>query len=462
MKIPSNVMLRKIVLKTIGSTYIYNSDFDEITKIGSLNITTSQINESINSFQNMSVLQRKCAPSTDEMLVKEILNRQISQLTLQVTQGCNLRCSYCPYSQENTFTRSHNNSLNMTVETARESILFYAQHSRDCNNKNIAFYGGEPIFNFKLIKEAVEFGNKMFGENVSYHMTTNATLLTRNILEFLDTNDFRLMISIDGPENINDRNRKFSNGHLGVFKRVIDKIELIKKDYPCLYRYLSINMVLTPDNTFTEYQDFIQSNMYIFKDIGVNASIVSEIGLDISYSQSEIFIEEYKYFQFLVLIDIFTEIEFPHQYLVLMKNYKNDLLTFLRKFQLYSGIPHKGKINTTGQCIPLKTRMFVSVDGDLHPCEKVMENHSTELGSVYTDIDHNKVNQLYRFNSSFYEKCENCFALNYCSNCIALCSDKDLCNYDGYGESCGYIKNNLVNNLATVCIIRELSTRGLL
>ncbi|UPU39435.1 hypothetical protein MX850_01145 [Erysipelothrix sp. Poltava] len=138
-----------------------------------------------------------------------------------------------------------------------------------------------PFLILSLIKEAVEFGNKMFGENVSYHMTTNATLLTRNILEFLDTNDFRLMISIDGPENINDRNRKFSNGHLGVFKRVIDKIELIKKDYPCLYRYLSINMVLTPDNTFTEYQDFIQSNMYIFKDIGVNASIVSEIGLDI-------------------------------------------------------------------------------------------------------------------------------------------------------------------------------------
>ncbi|MFR9286073.1 MAG: radical SAM protein [[Clostridium] scindens] len=72
------------------------------------------------------------------------------QLTLQVTQQCNLRCEYCAYSglYEN---RTHANK-NMDFDTAKKAIDFFLNHSRDSKQITFGFYGGEPLLMFKLIK----------------------------------------------------------------------------------------------------------------------------------------------------------------------------------------------------------------------------------------------------------------------------------------------------------------------
>ena len=112
-------------------------------------------------------------------LSEHLLARGLEKMTLQVTQNCNLRCKYCIYSEvSNLSQRSHNENA-MSFETAKNAIDFFGVHSRDKKQVAIGFYGGEPLLEFQLIKDAVSYAKKIFeGKDLSFHITTNATLMT--------------------------------------------------------------------------------------------------------------------------------------------------------------------------------------------------------------------------------------------------------------------------------------------
>jgi uncharacterized protein len=80
-------------------------------------------------------------------------------------------------------------------------------------------------------------------------MTTNGTLLTTEIIRFLQDHNISLIISLDGPKEINDKNRVFANG-LGTFETVMKQIELVKKIAPDYFKNLKICMVIDPMNNF--------------------------------------------------------------------------------------------------------------------------------------------------------------------------------------------------------------------
>ena len=158
-------------------------------------------------------------PATD--FVEDLTTRKAGTLVLQITQNCNLRCSYCPYSQSSEKHRHHTNQ-NMSWETAKKAVDFYYDKSIDADTANISFYGGEPLLQFSLMKAVVAYSKKKFeGKKCVFSITTNATLLTKEIADFLITNEFRLAISLDGDKESNDRNRKFVSQKGSVFEKVI-------------------------------------------------------------------------------------------------------------------------------------------------------------------------------------------------------------------------------------------------
>ena len=101
----------------------------------------------------------------------------------------------------------------MSLETAKKAILFYREHSRDKDRAIIGFYGGEPLLAFPLIVESVKYAEEIFaGVDISFNITTNATLLTDEIIDFLLDHHFKLTFSLDGPNEVQDKNRIFANG----------------------------------------------------------------------------------------------------------------------------------------------------------------------------------------------------------------------------------------------------------
>ena len=139
---------------------------------------------------------------------KESNGMNLCALTLMVSQECNMRCAYC-YGD----CGEYNNKGMMTSETAIKAIDYLVENTKE-DKLAIAFLGGEPVLNFSLIKEVVEYCSKISSESnkkFSYTITTNGTLLNDEIEKFLIDNNIKTQISIDGTKNNHDRMRYFKH-----------------------------------------------------------------------------------------------------------------------------------------------------------------------------------------------------------------------------------------------------------
>lgn len=132
----------------------------------------------------------------------------ITRGTLNLTQACNLACSYC-------FTGGKS-SKKMTFNLAKKIVDLFLFNAKKGNRKEIevAFWGGEPLLEWDLIKDIIHYGESVKnGITVRFGGTTNGTLLTEEKLKFFDDHGgIAFMISLDGTQESHDRFRTFHNG----------------------------------------------------------------------------------------------------------------------------------------------------------------------------------------------------------------------------------------------------------
>jgi uncharacterized protein len=167
-------------------------------------------------------------PSPERPAVK-ISNFPLTTIVLNVNTGCNLSCSYC-YKED---LDTPSNSRRMAFDTAVRSIDLLLQESPDRDSYNIVFFGGEPLSNMALIRQVVAHAEPRFaalGKEVGFTLTTNATLLTEEIVDFLDAHRFGLTVSMDGPKALHDRNRKTVGGK-GSYEIVAAKARMLLSRY---------------------------------------------------------------------------------------------------------------------------------------------------------------------------------------------------------------------------------------
>src|SRR5262249_36937741 len=71
------------------------------------------------------------------------------------------------------------------------------------------------LLNFPVLKKTIDYARRRaaeVGKEVDFSLTTNATLLKPEIIEFLAENHVGVTISIDGPREVQDKFRVFNNG----------------------------------------------------------------------------------------------------------------------------------------------------------------------------------------------------------------------------------------------------------
>jgi uncharacterized protein len=121
----------------------------------------------------------------------------------------------------------------MSREVMRKAVDFAIANSGDVEELSIGFFGGEPLLNFPVIQEAVGYARNQahrLKKQVTFSMSTNATLLTRPIMQFLHREDFSLLFSLDGPESIHDRMRKDWKGR-GTHARALRNIQTFANQF---------------------------------------------------------------------------------------------------------------------------------------------------------------------------------------------------------------------------------------
>ena len=139
-----------------------------------------------------------------------------------LTQSCNLRCVYC-YGEGG----EYGHKGNMEEKTAFQAVDWLIDQSGKAKKIHIGFFGGEPFLNFPLMQKIVDYARKRtheVGKKVDFHATTNGTLLDEKQINFIQDQDISVMISFDGPEEIQDAQRAFAGGK-GSYNFIVPKIK---------------------------------------------------------------------------------------------------------------------------------------------------------------------------------------------------------------------------------------------
>ena len=103
----------------------------------------------------------------------------------------------------------------MPTEVALNAIDFLLENSFDRERVEVDFFGGEPLLNLPVVREAVEYGEKQAakqGKEIRFTLTTNGLLLDEETAHYLNEKMFNLVLSLDGRSGTNDRMRVALDG----------------------------------------------------------------------------------------------------------------------------------------------------------------------------------------------------------------------------------------------------------
>ncbi|HTK27960.1 MAG TPA: quinohemoprotein amine dehydrogenase maturation protein [Vicinamibacterales bacterium] len=156
----------------------------------------------------------------------------LNTMVLNVTNQCNLACTYCyEYGEDKIVDTAHGKQPKfMSEETARQSVEFLLRESGP--TAHVTFFGGETLLNFPVLKATIAYARRRAaeaGKTIDFSLTTNATLLRPEIIEFLAEEQIGVTVSIDGPRELQDRFRVFHNG-AGSYDVAAPKIkELLRR-----------------------------------------------------------------------------------------------------------------------------------------------------------------------------------------------------------------------------------------
>lgn len=388
------------------------------------------------------------------MYLPYMLRHKLTQVILQVTQNCNLRCEYCIYSGE--YKQREHSQKTMNWDIAKKGIDYLISHSRDSDIVSLAFYGGEPFLNFELIKKCTEYFIQVVqGKEYRINITTNGTLLNDEINKYLVHNKVRLAFSLDGPEEIHDKHRKYAYTGNGSFKTLIENVKKLRSNYPEYYkRYVRFNSVIDIENGFNCLNEYV-SNDEIFNDKLFNATIITT---DYSMKQRETsyeFTSERNYEYFKVMLAKAGKLDKKHISKLLFSEFEELGRERIDNLDHRTKFPEKG--HHSGPCIPGAKRLFINAEGYLYPCERVSENSEVaKIGHIDNGVDLVKAEQILNVERYSSDLCKICWAYKYCLVCIKQMDALSEVSLELLKKRCINIRKTIENRLKDYCVMKEI------
>ena len=428
------------ILKT--SDVLYNS-LSSILKYG-LQITDSfsdeikqqLINLSNEGYLKENPIQRIVSPY--HRFYKSFLYGKMSSLVLEVTQQCNFRCEYCDYSSHEFFNRNHN-IKDMSIDMAKRAIDIYFENSIYENIKSFAFYGGEPLLVYQLIKQCVQYiQTKVDNNETIYRITTNGSLLTEEMVQFFSENNFLITISLDGPPYYHNKNRKFSCNSIGTFQLVYQKLKMI---HELQYKYpLSININAVWDGSLPKK---------VIEDYFMNDPIIGNYPFEINEMSSSDLNTYFAIEEDDILIDGNNKLKriLTNKFLKKNNTARNEenkhLLDMLKVHTSLSEEYHP-----SGMCIAGQKNLYVTADGDFFPCEKFSTNCKyAQIGTITEGFDCTQINKLLNLGQITEEECKKCWAVRLCSICALGANGGEVLSREAKLSYCTLQKQNILQDL---------------
>ncbi|BAW29321.1 radical SAM additional 4Fe4S-binding domain protein [Methanosarcina thermophila] len=338
-------------------------------------------------------------------------------LTIAPTLNCNLNCRYC-YEEKS--------PKRMNEKTIEALKVFFRKTLDETETKSISvdWYGGEPLLEYNSIIELSKSFQKDCNERGCKYrssMTTNGTLLTKDVLSSLTTHGVSMIqVTLDGTKDAHDRNRPFSNSNKSSFEAIIKNLEDAVGEV-----VLAIRMNADKDNMaqiLDQLKDFqsrgwLTGNSKFFpyiapiRNISKNCNLLPSKCLTVDY------------------FDVFT----------LFISRLKELGLKLQRSEIH-GYPMP--VNSNCGAVSLNSYV-VNPDGLLFKCGLTIDNPAEKVGSIFEPIclSNPALTKWLSYDPFQREECLDCIAL---PTCLSGCPKANISNDNSAThDHCSFLKNNL-------------------
>lgn len=331
---------------------------------------------------------------------------RITMFTIEMTQQCNLRCTYCCYSGNYRDRRAHN-AKEISYENLQKTIEYILGHyDNGADEITICFYGGEALLARKKIEWVIDELRPVLKDKVRFSFSTNGLLLTENTIDWLvNMPNVFVNVTIDGNKYMHDAHRQTVSGG-GSYDAIVKNLCFFKAKYPDFYkdnvRFLSTvyswNDVLKlaeiwDEEPATEGHYPIHIS-HIIPDFDDETRTYDTWEVKNRFYRQAF--EEYKRGNRGILSGCF-------QKLIDIVDNRNYLKL---KSELNIQTCYQGLFST-----------FINVDGDLYACEKFCG--ALMVGNVREGLDENKTfSLLQQFTERNNHLCSTCWAQRFCRMCM--------------------------------------------
>lgn len=329
-----------------------------------------------------------------EQFADRMVASPVKAMCLHIAHDCNLRCKYC-FASTGDFGEGRRL---LDFETGKKAIDFLIEKSTGRRNLELDFFGGEPLMNFEVVKQIVEYARsleKEYNKNFRFTITTNGMLLDDAKIDYINKEMSNVVLSIDGRREVNDRMRPCVNGS-GSYDIILDKYKrLVEKRGHDQY-YVR--------GTFTKHNlDFAADVLDLYEQ-GFDQLSVEPV---VSKPEEEYAITEQDF------PAIFAEYEKLAKELVKIKKAGKAINFFHFMLDLDQG---PCAIKRLRGCGCGNEYVAVTPDGDIYPCHQFVGMKEWKMGNLHDSTFDFKMKDYFS-QTTVYNKtdCKDCWAKFYCS-----------------------------------------------
>lgn len=321
---------------------------------------------------------------------------EIETIVVNCTECCNLKCKYC-YVHEGTYNSDYSM---MNDEVYLQLIKNYFILNKN-GVKVIHFFGGEPLIGFKQIEKfCEELTGLCLGQGVTppvYTMTTNGTLITREMADFFEKYKFKICISLDGPKEINDKER-ISDSIESVYDVVREKMEL--------FRNREVTVACEATLAMAQLSQMSREDLWNYFDF-FNTLPISFVAIFIAKETMSV---EDGVFE--LNVQRFYEAYIDYVLESILNNKK--IICYSNIVAMIQNVMMGGNYHVCGAG---HRQIFLNAAGDVYPCQMFYSARSEKMGNIYNVKELMRVVDKRKHTPRVYKKCKECNFASFCSIC---------------------------------------------
>jgi len=347
----------------------------------------------------------------------------VKALCLHIAHDCNLACQYC-FAEEGEY---HGRRALMSFEVGKKALDFLIANSGNRRNLEVDFFGGEPLMNWEVVKQLVEYGRskeKEYNKNFRFTMTTNGVLLNDEIMEYCNREMSNVVLSLDGRKEVNDKMRPFRGGK-GSFDLIVPKFQKFAEMRGDRDYYVR--------GTFTRHNLDFSKDVTEFADLGFRSMSIEPV---VAKPEEEYAIREED------LPQIMEEYDHLAEEYIKRKKEGRGFNFFHFNIDLNQGPCVAKRLSGCGSGTEY---LAVTPWGDLYPCHQFVGQEEFLLGNVDTGVTNERIRDEFKLcNVYAKDKCRDCFARFYCSGgCAANSYNFHGSITDAYDIGCAMQKKRI-------------------